>query len=233
MGTRCLLMGLPLLLAGCGGAVRTQPIPPGALQLSEACRAAAPGTSLDQLPPGCAALPSFEGVAAFRAMPAVRVSLLTQYTNDAKVLSGQCTQVTTRELVTIPDTANPIRVFYRGGWFDSNTLNVTLNGDGVLTAVNSTTTPDQGKTLEATAETVAKLVAVAAVLGAPLSARVATNGLPTDAGPAAANEAELKRQLDAARRELARLRAAGPPCTSAPVFQYFEAPSFGPQRAGR
>jgi len=145
----CLLAALPLLTA-CVGQVETRSIAPTDLTN---------GTELD-------------GVVGYRAMQVMEVDELTQFSSDGKTFTTACVHTPSRKIVSIPDQRHPLLVSYHHGLLEGYVLGVTLNADGVITGVNSTSNPDQGKTLgnvSDAAANVAKLAAMALVRpGAPV-----------------------------------------------------------------
>lgn len=94
------------------------------------------------------------GIIVYRAMQVVEVDAFVQ-TNipnpkkpDALILSSDCAHVLTRKVVTIADAEHSYRLHYDHGVLEAYSFGTTLNGDGILTGINTQSTPDQGKALQ-------------------------------------------------------------------------------------
>lgn len=123
--TLCVLALAPLL-AACVGEVITTPISPADLV-----------TTGKQL----------HGIVGYRAIQVIEVSTLTQFSADQKTFTTDCGRTPTQKIVSVPDQQHPLLLTYNHGILEGYTFGVTLNADGVITGVNSTSVPDQGKTL--------------------------------------------------------------------------------------
>ena len=125
-----------LVTASCTGTVEMTPLPP------------------DKLETHYEAGTSEAGIIVYRAMPIVEVDAFVQANipdpskAGATILTSDCDRVLTRKIVTVADTAHPYRLHYEHGFLEAYSFGATLNGDGILTAINTQSTPDQGKTLQ-------------------------------------------------------------------------------------
>ena len=96
------------------------------------------------------------GIIVYRAIPVVEVDKFIQVNTPANpdqpggptVLSGACNPVLIRKLISVADTQHPYRLHYEHGLLEAYTFGATLTSDGILTTVNTASTPDQGKTLQ-------------------------------------------------------------------------------------
>ncbi len=96
------------------------------------------------------------GIVVYRAIPLVEVDRFIQVNVPAKsgqpngptMLSSACNPILTRKLVSVADSQHPYRLHYDHGFLESYTFGATLTNDGILTAINTVSTPDQGKTLQ-------------------------------------------------------------------------------------
>ncbi len=68
--------------------------------------------------------------------------------NGPTTLSANCGPVLTRKLISVADAEHPYRLYYKHGLLEACTFGATLMSDGILTAVNTVSTPEQGKTLQ-------------------------------------------------------------------------------------
>ncbi len=111
------------------------------------------------------------GIIVYRAIPLVEVDQLIQINVPADptkpgsptVPSGECNPVETRKVVSVPDDQHPYRLHYEHGLLEAYTFGATLSSDGILTAINTVSTPEQGKTLQ-------NLASAAASAAGPLKA---------------------------------------------------------------
>jgi hypothetical protein len=104
------------------------------------------------------------GIIVYRAKPMVEVDRFihinvpaTGQAGSPLVLSDHCEQVAVRKIVSVADAEHPYRLHYHHGFLESYTFGATLNNDGVLVGINSTSTPDQGKTFQNVASGVASI----------------------------------------------------------------------------
>ena len=96
------------------------------------------------------------GIIVYRAIPRVEVDQFIQINvpvdpkqpNSPMVLSDDCTHFLIRKIVSIADSEHPFELYYHHGWLEAYSFAATLNGDGILTSINTTSTPDQGKTFQ-------------------------------------------------------------------------------------
>jgi hypothetical protein len=70
------------------------------------------------------------------------------------VLNGDCKRVETVKVVTVVDRSRPFLLQYHHGLLEAYTFAATLTSDGALASIDTTSTPDQGKTLANLASTV-------------------------------------------------------------------------------
>lgn len=161
----CLLAAL-LCLPACVGEIVTTPVSPDELVTV--------GNEL-------------HGVVGYRAMQAVEVSTFTQFSADGKTFTTDCVPAQSRKIVSIPDQSHPLLVSYRHGILEGYLFGVTMNADGVITGVNNTSNPDQGKTIAnladaalSTAKIAAGPAALAAHVGVPVKpGQILCNAMPT------------------------------------------------------
>jgi hypothetical protein len=101
-----------------------------------------------------------EGVLVTRPILAIEIDEYTQITiPGAKsvsagqplpvTVSGACSPVEVRKLVTIPDPNHLYRLHYEPGLLEAHSFGMTMDASGVLLSINSQSTPDAGKTLSA------------------------------------------------------------------------------------
>jgi hypothetical protein len=123
-------------LCGCSGIVKMTPVSPTEISTGYQNKA------------------DVDGIIVYRAIPLIEVDRFTQVSvpansaqpGSAMVLSSACNKVITRKLVTVADWEHPYRLHYEHGILETYTFGATLTADGVLTNINSQSTPDQGKT---------------------------------------------------------------------------------------
>jgi hypothetical protein len=126
---RWILFVLTLSLVACNGEVRSRLLTPAQLQ-AELSR-----------PEG------IRGVFGYYDKSVVETDDLTQLVDaSGKPVSGPCTPARVKKVVTYTDQDHPIQIWYDYGLLESNQFSVQLNSS-VFTAINSQSTPDQGKTL--------------------------------------------------------------------------------------
>jgi hypothetical protein len=127
--TRLAVVALTVFLAACNGEVRSRVLTPEQL-LAELSR-----------PNG------IRGVFGYYDKSVIEEDELTQITDaSGKPIGGPCTRITVKRVVSYPDQNHPIQIWYDHGLLEANQFSVQLN-QGVFTAINSQSTPDQGKTL--------------------------------------------------------------------------------------
>jgi hypothetical protein len=139
-----------------------------------------------------------DGFYIYRAMPIIEVDEFTQYNqpgaSGSTKLSDDCHHVASRQLKTIADGNHPYRLHYEHGLLETYTFGATMTSDGILTNINSVSTPDQGKTFQNLA-----------------SAASSAAGIP--------REGKLPPVKSAAAPP-----ALKPDCTTTPVFVGYERP---------
>lgn len=81
------------------------------------------------------------------AIPGVKSSSGSPSMPAPQITSGECSHVQVRKLVTIPDQAHLYRLHYVPGLLEAHSFGMTMDSSGVLTSINSQSTPDAGKTL--------------------------------------------------------------------------------------
>lgn len=141
-GRTFILIVVALPIVGCNGEIRSRMLTPAELQ-AELSR-----------PEG------IRGVFGYYNKVAIEDDDMTQLADaSGKPLPGPCTPTRIRRVVTYTDQAHPIQIWYNYGLLESNQFSVQLNSS-VFTAINSQSTPDQGKTLSnllSAASTAAKI----------------------------------------------------------------------------
>jgi hypothetical protein len=150
---------LAVLLAGCSGTVIMSPMDPATITSDYKAKT------------------DTEGIIVYRAIPIVEVNRFTQVPvpvdpakpDGATKLSGACNAVATRKILSVADTEHPYRLHYEHGLLEAYTFGATLTSDGILTVINTVSTPDQGKTLQnlASAASSAAVIAKAIVAAQP------------------------------------------------------------------
>jgi hypothetical protein len=158
------LVGLTGLLSGCTGEVRmkvwTQPALMEALQKE-----------------------GIQGVIGYYPKAVIEISELIQYVDkDGKVVPGiVCKRVSIQKVVTVTDYDHPYQVYYVKGVLEANKFGVQLN-NGIIAAVNTESTPDQGKTIANLGEAAGSFAKIAAGPAAPVPIPPGApdcNGTPT------------------------------------------------------
>lgn len=92
------------------------------------------------------------GIIVYRPQPFVEVDQLTQISSPpehgtgAPALSNNCKRVAVRKFVSAADWEHPYVLTYKHGLLETYTFGATTTSDGILTVINSQSTPDQGKT---------------------------------------------------------------------------------------
>jgi hypothetical protein len=93
------------------------------------------------------------GIIVYRPRQLIEVDEYTQINvpgagaGASATVSSACTPSLVRKLVTVVDWDHPYRLHYDHGILETYTFGATVTSDGVLTVINSQSTPDQGKTL--------------------------------------------------------------------------------------
>lgn len=131
-------------LFGCTGEVRTKLLTPQQLE-----------TEMRQ--PG-----GIKGVFGYYNRTVIEVDEPTSLTdNKGQPVPGTCHKVPTQKVVTLTDQDHPYEVWYRHGILEANQFSVQFN-NSVFTAINSQSTPDQGKTLSNLTSAATSLLGAAA-----------------------------------------------------------------------
>lgn len=132
------------------------------LSLAAACTGTVTMTPLEPTavwqPPG--PRQSVEGVIVYLPVQLVEVDELTQIdviVAGKNVPSGNCRHVHARKLVPAPDWRHPWLLNYKSGLLEAHSFSMQMTNEGVLTSINSQSTPDQGKTFENVASGVTSL----------------------------------------------------------------------------
>jgi hypothetical protein len=146
-------VAIVLVLVGCNGEVRTRLLTPEQLQ-----------TELSR-PEG------IKGAFGYYDRTVLEIDQLTQLTDaNGKPVSGECNPINVQKVVTYTDQQHPIQIWYEHGLLEANQFSVQLNSS-VFTAINSQSTPDQGKTLAnlaSAATSFGKVAAAAPPVGPPV-----------------------------------------------------------------
>ena len=126
-----------------------------------------------------------KGVLGYNQRPIIELDQMTQLVDkDGKPIAAACDRIQVRKIVMINDYDHPIEIWYEPGLLEANTFSVQLSS-GNFTAINSTSTPDQGKTLlnlTEAAKNIAPMAGLKAKEIAPETRR--PTGLPAcNAGP--------------------------------------------------
>src|SRR5260370_2215919 len=145
-----LFIGLASTMWGCNGEIRKRAWTPASVQQTMSS------------PDG------IKGVFVYYEKGAIEIDLLTQVVDKTGAfVSTDCTPVSVQKTVTVADYDHPFQIWYNSGLLEANTFSVQMSST-VVTNINSSSTPDQGKTLSnlATAATsFAKIAAAAAPPG--------------------------------------------------------------------
>src|SRR5262245_40224145 len=132
-----------LTVCGCNGTIRMRAWTPEALKIELA------------KPDG------IRGVLAYYTKSVIEVNTLTQLVDkDGKPIGG-CKPIDIQRVVTVTDYEHPYQVYYDYGLLETNTFAVQMTNN-VLSAVNSQSTPDQGKTLANLGDAAASFAKIAA-----------------------------------------------------------------------
>jgi len=147
-------------LSGCNGEIRTKLWKPADLQNEVAKE------------------DGIKGVFGYYPKTVIEVSEFTQVLDkDGKFVTSDCERVESLKIVTVTDYDHPYQIYYRAGLLEANKFGVQLSS-GVFTAINSESTPDQGKTLANIADAAASFAKVAgAAAVAPQGGKC--NGVPS------------------------------------------------------
>lgn len=111
---------------------------------------------------------SVEGVIVYLPVQLVEVDELTQIDTTVagkSVPSANCRHVRARKLVPVPDWRHPWLLNYKSGLLEAHSFSMQMTSEGVLTSINSQSTPDQGKTFENVASGVTSLAGPGKLLG--------------------------------------------------------------------
>jgi hypothetical protein len=111
---------------------------------------------------------------------------------DGKFISTICRHVLVQKMISITDYEHPVEIWYDAGLLEANKFSVQLN-NSVFTAVNSESTPDQGKTLLNLTEAAGNLAKIArpAAAAPPKGALPAKEVPDCNAGPSFVRYAPL------------------------------------------
>lgn len=124
---RTITLGVPLIIMGCSGHLRTHPASPEEIN------------------------GKYEGVKHYQQTLLEEISETTILIDkDSGIIIGSkekntCTPVETKKLIIGADFTKPLITEFDPGFLESYTFNATLS-EGMLNSVNTTSTPDQGKT---------------------------------------------------------------------------------------
>jgi len=138
---RTVIAGVALLaLGGCNGNILLTPLDPATMGNVPAVH-----DLRTQTPDG------YKGLIVYLPTQVKEVDQFIQVQTmpDGKtvVLSGDCKPVETVKVVTVVDRSRPYLLQYHHGLLETYTFAATLTSDGALASVNTSSTPDQGKTL--------------------------------------------------------------------------------------
>ena len=114
-----------------------------------------------------------DGIIVYHAIPVVEVDKFIQISvpqdptkpSGPTVLSGACKEVEVRKVISIADFQHPYRLHYEHGFLEAYTFSANLSSDGILTAINTVSTPDQGKTLQNLTSAASTAAAIPKALG--------------------------------------------------------------------
>jgi len=87
--------------------------------------------------------------------------------SNTKLPSNDCTPVESTKIEARPDYAKPLRVRFDHGPFDTYTFGVTLSADGILTGINTQSTPPISSVAPLITATVSALSVLKAVAPMP------------------------------------------------------------------
>jgi hypothetical protein len=129
----------------------------------------------EQIASGYTGNTDVDGIIVFRPQPMIEVDRLTQATlpmpgdSTKTQITDLCSPVLTRKLITLVDWQHPYRLHYEHGLLETYTFGATMTADGILTTINTQSTPDQGKTIQnlASAATSAASIVPKLVTGTP------------------------------------------------------------------
>jgi hypothetical protein len=68
-------------------------------------------------------------------------------------------------VISIADFQHPYRLRYEHGFLEAYTFSANLSSDGILTSINTVSTPDQGKTLQNLTSAASTAAAIPKALG--------------------------------------------------------------------
>jgi hypothetical protein len=90
---------------------------------------------------------TIRGVFGYYDKTVLEIDKLTSLTDSKGVpVAAACNPVYVQKVVTVTDQQHPIVIWYDHGLLEANQFSVQL-ASGVFKAINSQSTPDQGKTL--------------------------------------------------------------------------------------
>jgi hypothetical protein len=138
------LLAAGAALGGCSGTIELTPLDPATLGKP----AIVGDIHADNVDSG------YHGLLVYLPTQVLEVDQFTQIQTasaDGKtmLLSGECdrSKAYVQKIVTIVDRAHPYLLQYHHGLLETYTFAATLTADGALASINTSSTPDQGKTL--------------------------------------------------------------------------------------
>ena len=118
----------------------------------------------------------FDGIFGYYQRPVLEVDEMTQLSDkDGKFVTALCKHVMVQSVKNIMDYEHPVQIWYEPGLLEANKFSVQLN-NSMYTAVNSESTPDQGKTLLNLSEAAGNLAKIAALAPAKFPSKPAAPG---------------------------------------------------------
>jgi hypothetical protein len=143
-GHYILTLSAALAIGGCSGNVELVPLDPTTMGNPRVVHDVN-AEPLDQ---------SYHGVVVYLPTQVLEIDRFTQIQtlapdNKTLILSGACdpSNATIQKVVTVVDRAHPYLLQYHHGLLETYTFGATLTSDGALAGINTSSTPDQGKTL--------------------------------------------------------------------------------------
>ncbi|HVA12080.1 MAG TPA: hypothetical protein VNF99_02410 [Stellaceae bacterium] len=140
-----LVLLVSIAVSGCTGTIMLTPLDPATL--------GNPGAIAD-LHSSDAGRAGYDGLLVYLPKQVLEIDRFTQVQtlardNKTLILSGDCdsAKAYVQKVVTIVDRNKPYLLHYEHGLLETFTFSATLTSDGALASVNTSSTPDQGKTL--------------------------------------------------------------------------------------
>jgi hypothetical protein len=149
--------------------IRSSTVPLSIVAIISACNGEVRSRLLtpDQLQAELSKPEGIRGVFGYYDKDVIEVDQLTQLTDaSGKPTGGSCNPVNVQKVVTYADQDHPIQIWYDYGLLEAHQFSVQLSSS-VFTNVNSTSTPDQGKTLANLGSAATSFAKVAAPATAP------------------------------------------------------------------